>query len=143
MSPLSGGRTTNTGALAAAAWLAARELVVSHPNWSVEVALETTPGGALDLAPSGPRFSIEVFAQEWGFALRHDDKLSWIRVTDIPFVHGRDDFKLLRRTPRLDAIARLVRAVELELATVFDRAHPLVRSNIGGEAAIAAWVRTL
>ena len=122
---------TNTGALASAAWCAARDLLPGAPRWSVEIVLEATDA----------RFSVEIFAQEWGFAFRRSSGLSWIRVTDMPFVHGRDDFSLLHRTPRLEHIATLIAALEEEHGIVFDRDAVEVKSDVGGEEQIAAWIR--
>ena len=63
------------------------------------------------MAPSS-RFQLEIYAEEWGFAFRHERKISWIRVTDIAFVHGRDDFGLLDERPRLQDIAPFIRRLE-------------------------------
>ena len=123
----------NTGALAAAAWLAARGLFPTDPNWFVRISVDA----------GETRFSIEIFAQEWGYAFRHGERASWIRVTDIPFVHGRDDFSLLDRTPRLESIGSLMRIVEHDHGIELDRAHPRIESSFGGEDVIAAWVRSL
>ena len=134
---------TNTGALAAAAWLAARDITSTDVHWSVQLVLDNTPGGELDLPPLDARFAIEIFAEEWGFSFTRGPSVSWIRVTDIPFVHGRDDFALLRRTPRLENIGLLMRALEVEHDIVFMRDVPIVRSSIGSEDRIAAWARGL
>lgn len=121
---------TNTGALAAAAWCAARDLFARTPQWSVEIVLDGADA----------RFSVEIFAQEWGFAFRRSSALSWIRVTDMPFVHGRDDFSLLHRTPRLEHVATLMLALEEEHGIAFDRDAIQVHSDLGGEEQIAAWI---
>ncbi|HTL36585.1 MAG TPA: hypothetical protein VL326_25805 [Kofleriaceae bacterium] len=123
----------NTGALAAAAWLAARGLFPTDPNWFVRISVET----------GETRFAIEIFAQEWGYAFRHGGRTSWIRVTDIPFVHGWDDFNLLDRTPRLESVGSLMRIVERDHGITLDRTCSLIESSIGGEDLIAAWVRSL
>ena len=73
----------------------------------------------------------------------HRGEASWIRVTDVAFVHGRDDFELVGRIPRLDAIGTLLRDVEREHGLVFDRHRPFVRSSFGAYDAIAGWARTL
>jgi hypothetical protein len=134
---------TNTGALASAAWLAARDIAPNHTRWSVEVALDSASGGELHCPPVDARFVIEVFAGEWGFAFTRGDAVSWIRVTDIAFVHGRDDFELLRRTPRLDGIGAFLRMLEDDHAVTLNRNTPLVRSSVGNEDRIAAWARNL
>lgn len=134
---------TNTGALAAAAWCAARELYPRQPRWAVTVALDSVPGSMLDEAPLDARFTLEIYAEEWGYSVRRGAAMSWIRVTDVAFVHGRDDFSLLRRTPRLDRIDELVRVIEAEHEIRFDRTRPLIRTSIGGEDVIARWIAEL
>ncbi len=129
----------NTGALASAAWLAARDLFPTEARWSVTVALWPLPDGSHE--PT--RFTLEIFAEEWGFSLRRADKLSWIRITDMPFVHSRDDFALLRRTPRLDMVSDLLLSIEDEHSITFDRSQPRVTSSFGHEDTIARWARSL
>lgn len=125
---------TNTGPLAAAAWCLARGLFPSDRNWFVEI----------ELRAAKTRFTIEIYEAEWGFAVHHGEQTSWIRVTDIPFVHGRDDFDLLRETSSLKDIATLVRAVEALTGVTFSRESAAVRTNIAdGEAAIRDWIATL
>ena len=125
---------TNTGPLATAAWLLARGLTPTERNWSAEITLHA--GDA--------RFAIEIFAEEWGFVFRHDDRQSWIRVTDIPFVHGHDDFELLPAVTTLRDIANVVREVENRHQLTFDRERAFIRTNVpNAEAAIAAWVAAL
>jgi hypothetical protein len=127
--------STNTGVIASAAWLAARDVLPADARWSVEIALTT--------ADESARFAIEIFAEEWGISFRLHDRMSWIRVTDVPFVHGRDDFELLRRTPRLDAMRSLVRALEHEHQIRFNRETPYVLSSFGREDVITAWAQAL
>lgn len=134
---------THTGALAASAWLAARDIAPTQSRWSVQIAFDNVLGCELDTPPLDARFTIEVFSEEWGFAFSRGDAVSWIRVTDIPFVHGRDDFALIHRTPRLENIGTLLRVVEREHDLAFARDKPLVRSNIGADERLAAWARAL
>ena len=125
---------TNTGPLATAAWCLARGLFPTNRDWFVEIELRS------DVA----RFTIEIYEAEWGFAVHHGDRTSWIRVTDIPFVHGRDDFGLLRETSSLKNIAAIVRHVEALAVAPFSRDGAAVRTNIGdGEAVIRDWVATI
>lgn len=131
---------TNTGVLAAAAWLAARDLTATELRWAVTITLDS---GVSSIETLSARFILEVFAEEWGYAFRRGDAVSWIRVTDIPFVHGRDDFELLRRTPRLESISTLIRALEIEHAITLSRDNAVIASTVGGEDKIAAWTRTL
>ena len=73
---------TTMGAEAADRWLRVLGLV-SVPRWYSEIAI---------LADGDTRFDLNVYAEEWGFVFKHGDRTSWIRVTDVPFIHGRDDF---------------------------------------------------
>ena len=123
-----------TGPLASAAWLAARGIVPANERWSVEIELHAR----------GATFRIEIYREEWGFQLATLRRASWIRVTDLPFVHGRDEFDLLRVTPRLERVGELVRALEARLELAFDRQHAAIRTDLPHAArAITAWVRAL
>jgi len=133
--PPGSGIGTNTGALAAAAWCVARDLVPTAARWRVEICLEDAANDA--------RFVIEIYNDEWGYKLTRGERESWIRVTDIAFVHGRDDFELLGRTPRLENLGVLVRALETEHEVAFDRAQPTIRSTLDGIDRIATWASTL
>jgi hypothetical protein len=122
----------NTGPLAAAAWLASFEVVPPGARWYVEVVL------GID-----PRFYLDVYSEEWGFRFVHGERTSWIRVTDIPFVHGRDDHGLLPDTPRLGAIGRLLGKLEATLGVAIPRDPVLVRTNVPeAEAKVRAWIST-
>jgi hypothetical protein len=130
----SGGVSPNTGPLATAAWCLARGLFPNARDWYVEIVLFA----------GASRFEIEIYAAEWGFAFHHDERVSWIRVTDIPFVHGRDDFELLRQTSGLRAMGDVVRSVEHRFDLAFDREGAEIRTNIEhSEPAIRAWVNSL
>ncbi len=130
------GLSTTTGALASAAWLADRGITPEDSRWSVEIELA--------VRGSDTRFVLEVYAEEWGCRFRHAGRTSWIRVTDIPFVHGQDEHALLARTPRLRDIAMLVRALERELDIRFDRDAAKIRTRIrDAEPALRAWVARL
>lgn len=122
---------TTAGAEDAQRWLHARGLP-RPPHWHVELVVpsrETT------------RFELSIYAEEWGFALHHDHKTSWIRVTDIAFVHGRDDFALLARTPSLESIDALLAKLEAEHAFAFQRAATTIRTNVpGAPEAVRAWL---
>lgn len=131
MSPVPGSQ--NTGALATAAWCLARGIFPQDNLWFVEIAL----------AAGASRFTIEIYASEWGFALEHDDRTSWIRVTDIPFVHGRDDFELLAVASSLSQMRGVLAAIEAQHAVTFSR-EAVVRTNIEDALpAIRDWVATL
>jgi hypothetical protein len=108
------------GAEAASRWLSSLDLVGGH-RWFVEIAI---------LANGESRLDLNVYAEEWGFALHHAGKASWIRVTDVAFVHGQDDFQLLQRTPDLLAIHGLLGELEREHALELRFATASIRSSI-------------
>lgn len=143
----SGHSPSSAGARGAASWLALRGLDASMlKRWHVEVSLGTT-----DEIPTvnyddrvDTRFHIDVYSEEWGYFFCHAGKASWIRVTDIPFVHGRDDFGLLAQTPALTDVGALMRALESRHQIELRRKHALVRTNLAGsEPAIRRWVESL
>lgn len=111
---------------ASAAWLGTLGLV-AVPRWHIEVSLE---------ARSGSRFQLNVYAEEWGFAFHHARRTSWIRVTDIPFVHGRDDFGLLSSLPELPRVNAFVAALERSHAVSFPRSTATIRSNVRGATTV-------
>jgi len=118
------------GADAAARWLVALSLA-PVPRWYCE----------LGLAHDGSRFALNIYPEEWGFAFHHGDKASWIRVTDIAFVHGRDDFGLLADTPDLLAIAALLTRIESGYQLHFERASAEVKTNLENAVdPIRAWL---
>jgi hypothetical protein len=142
---LAGTSTTTAGKLAARAWL--DSLALTPPtHWYVEVMMST--GAALPTLAfdrdSETRFRLEVFSEEWGVYFCHRGAVSWIRVTDLPFVHGRDDFGLAPIMPPLKNVGRLVRAIETVHGLCFDRDRALVRSNVPhAESTLAPWIRAL
>ena len=124
---------STAGWTASAAWLDDRG-VAPVTRWSVTIEL-----GVLDT-----RFRIEIYAEEWGYFFSHHGRASWIRITDVPFAHGRDDFGLLARTPALAEIGALLRALEQEHGVELDREHALVRTTLpSAEPAIRRWIRWL
>jgi hypothetical protein len=137
---------SNAGALAAQAWLATRNIPrPSLSRWHVEISLDVVDAPALvDFDERvATRFHIDIYAEEWGFYCCHHARASWIRVTDVPFVHGRDDFKLLAVVPPLKEISSLVRAFELQHSVWFRRDRALVRANLANaESAIRRWVES-
>ena len=133
------GVSPNTGPLASASWLLERNLTSPEQRWYVEVALGT--GDAPPDDDTGTLLRIELFSEEWGFWFRHADQVSWIRVTDLPFVHGRDDHALLRDTPALRTFGKLVRALERRFDVSFAPEHARIRTSLfGSEAAIRDWL---
>src|SRR4051812_34793496 len=105
-----GGSLRTAGSQAAEAWLRALGTRAPSHRWHVEIALEP----ALHRPPTdyddrtATRFHLSVYAEEWGFFFCHGGRASWIRSTDVPFIHGRDDFALLRELPPLAAIGGLL-----------------------------------
>ena len=136
-----------SGARSASSWVTARGITVpTGTRWHAEVLIDVIEGRA----PSehdesvATRFHLDMYSEEWGFYFCHGGRCSWVRVTDQPFVHGRDDFSLLGLTPALADIGQLVRHLELKHKIRFRREHAHIRTNIpDGEAAIRAWVATL
>lgn len=132
------------GATAATAWL--RSLSTTQPSqthWNVEIALDVVHGRApteWDEA-TATRFHIDVYTEEWGFYFCHGGRSSWIRVTDIPFVHGRDEFSLLGKTPALSDVGALVRDLEASHGVRFQRQHATIRTNLPSiEPAVRGWI---
>jgi hypothetical protein len=127
------------GARASAAWLAARGLDATRsPHWYVEIVL-----GGRDALDHG-HFELDLYPEEWGFVFRSGRRVSSIRITDQPFVHGSDDHALLAETPPLERVGDLVRAIERKRRLPFQRDDVTVRSDLArAEAAVRAWVNTL
>lgn len=138
---------TTAGALAASSWLSARSIGAGGLlRWNAEIALDVVDGPAPEEFDDhvASRFHIDIYSEEWGFYFCHGGRASWIRVTDIPFVHGRDDFAVLSATPPLDEIGSLLQALESRYTIAFRRDRALVRTNLPqAEAAIRAWVLSL
>jgi hypothetical protein len=90
------------------------------------------------------RFRIEIYAEEWGVFFCHAGRVSWVRVTDVAFVHGRDDHGLLLVMPPLAQVGELLRRVERDHGVQFRRAVALLRSDlIDAEATLRRWVSSL
>jgi hypothetical protein len=139
------GLSTNTGPIASAAWLVARELYPREPKWSVEIAL--APAGSIpshEIDEHATCFQIGIYAEEWGFLFSHASRVSWIRITDLPFVHGRDEHKLLSATPPLRQIGNLIHDLEKRHQIRFDREGASVKTELhGSEGVIRRWIATL
>ncbi len=97
------------------------------------------------VTPSGDAsFHLELFSDEWGYKFEHADKVSWIRVTDVPFIHGRDDHQLIRITPALKNIGRLVQDLEQRFTIKFGRDTAAIKTTLrDAEPAIRDWIRSL
>jgi len=136
-----------SGTAAAGRWLADRGLdATSLKRWHVEVSLAATdaPASLTFDDRVDTRFHVDIYSEEWGFFFCHGGRASWVRITDIAFVHGRDDFGLLSRAPALIDIGQLLRALEKQHAMSFRRHLALIRTNIpGSEPGIRRWVESL
>jgi hypothetical protein len=130
--------TKGTGASESARWLEERGLDTSRvTRWFVEITMETN-----DLAPS--KFELNIYPEEWGFILRSGPRVSSLRVTDVPFVHGRDDHHLLDRVTSLDRIGELVARIESEQEIKFQRRDAVVRSNlVRASSVVRSWLNTI
>jgi hypothetical protein len=145
-------RTTNSppafmtvGAAAAATWLRERRLRASK-SWFVELALDTSdrPASITFSHDTDNRFHLNLYPDEWGVFFCHGSRASWIRVTDEPFVHGRDDHQLLGQLPELHQIGYLLHALEDRYGLQFRREHALVRTALaGGDKQIRSWLESL
>ena len=139
------GQGPDAGALAAASWLAARGLLVpARTRWAVSIVLdvadEVAPESQADAVET--RLHIAIASGEWGFYFCYLDRASWIRITDVPSIHQRDDFALLFKVPPLRELGKLVRWLEETYGIRFRRDRAVIRSTIeGAEPAIREWVR--
>lgn len=137
------GKGRHAGALAASSWLAGRALhVPPYARWEVSIALDV-----VDAKPSpvfrdtaDTRFHIAIASNEWGFFFCHHSRISWIRVTDLPFVHERDDYELLSKVPPLRDLGKLVQSLEERYQLRFRREHAAIRSTIpNAEENVRIW----
>lgn len=138
---------TTAGTLAARAWLLARNLSATGLlRWHAEILLDVAdqPARSEFEESVDTRFRIDLYSEEWGFLFCHAGQASWIRVTDVPFVHGRDDFRLLDHIPPLRELGALVRSVEHRHGLRLHRRHALVKTNLpASESSIRRWVEAL
>ena len=141
-----GASSTTAGALAAATWLRSRGVSPTVTRWHVEIALDVIN----DRAPTdyddtrATRFHLNIYTEEWGVYFLHRGRSSWIRVTDIAFVHGRDEYKLLGLVPALKDVGRLLRQLEQSHEIKFQRQHAAVHTNMPqSERAIREWIASL
>lgn len=125
--------TPTIGAAASAAWLEQLGLDASRaPQWYVEITIPTDD--------SDVRFKINIYPEEWGVMFRRGTRVSSIRVTDVPFIHGVDDDHLLPDLPALDRVGDLLANLERRFTLVFDLSRMRARSNFARATAIVrAW----
>jgi hypothetical protein len=144
--PTPSGVNPNAGVLAAASWLSSRGLEPVEHKWDIEIGLSVGDRTAsLGFDPTrDTRFQLQIYAEEWGFRFAHAGRHSWIRVTDIPFVHGSDEHALLSATPALKDIGAFVRDLETRHAVRFHRRHAAVSTTIPkAEPLIRSWLLSL
>lgn len=127
------------GARASAAWLEDLGLDTGRvPRWYVEVAL-----AAVD-EDDDLRFELNVYPEEWGYVLRAGTRVSAIRISDAPFIHGRDDHQLLPLTPGLSRIGDLIAVIETRRIVAFRRSQAMVRSNlVRATSVVRTWLNTI
>jgi hypothetical protein len=136
----------HAGALAATAWLAACGLrAPAATTWDVAIALDIVnrPASPYATSPADTRFHIAISTAEWGFYFCQRGRVSWIRVTDVPFVNERDDHGLLRQVPPLRDLGWLIQTLELRNSITFRRTLASVRTNlVDAEIGIRSWITT-
>lgn len=118
----------------------------SITRWHAEIALAVLDSAAPDEFDerSATRFHLDIYSEEWGVFFCHGGGASWIRITDIAFVHGRDDHRLLEIVPALRDVGSLLRRLEQVHNLKFRRDHASVRTNLpNAEAAIRSWLAAL
>jgi hypothetical protein len=112
-----------TGAAATAAWAQKHGLDTTRTaHWHVEISIPTDVADTL--------FEINIYPEEWGIVFRRGSRVSSIRVTDIPFVHGHDDHRLLALLPDLEKIDDLLAVLERRYDVAFHRARATIRTNL-------------
>jgi hypothetical protein len=130
------------GAMESAGWMSQRGLEAERP-WHVELALDIVDRD-VSLTYShdmDTRFHLSIYPEEWGLFFCHGSRASWIRITDEPFVHGRDDYRLLGEVADLACVGTLLRELETRHNLVFRRHHALIRSNVAGaKSAVRDWL---
>ena len=137
---------STAGNLAAAVWLSARGLRAPGRSWDVEIGFDVHARPALRQFDEkrDSRFQLHIYAEEWGFQFCHAGRASWIRITDIAFVHGADDHHLLSSTPPLKNIATFLRALETKHGLKFNRGQAAIATTIpDAELPIRNWLLTL
>jgi hypothetical protein len=134
---------STAGSTASFAWLADRKIPVPDSRWHIAIGLDVRDEparGSFDEAVD-TRFHIEIYAEEWGYFFCLGGKASWIRITDVPFVHMRDDFGLLATVPGLREIGSELRRIEGAHGVSFRRHHAYVSTSLASaEPAIRNWV---
>ncbi len=136
---------TTSGARASHEWMRARGLT-SERAWYLEIALDIVdrPTSTTYHCDTDTRFHLNIYPEEWGVFFCHGSRASWIRVTDQPFVHGRDDHRLLDEMPDLPHVGSLLRDLERRYRLQFRGDHALIYSNVtGARSAIRTWLEAI
>ena len=137
---------STTGGKAAAKLLRERGVRLPATRWYVEISLDVRdlPAPADFDEQVDTRFHLDLYAEEWGYLFCHGGRVSRIRTTDIAFIHGRDDFRLLGQTPELPNIGGFLRGLEAEHQVAFRREHALVQTDlVDAIPAIRRWIQSL
>lgn len=125
--------TLTAGAAASRDWLIARGLAREPLHWFVEISI---PSDASDT-----RLELNIYPEEWGFVFRRGARVSSIRVTDIAFAHGRDDYELLGLPASLESIGELLHELEQRFAIEFAVTRSVIRTNINKAAnVVRTWL---
>ena len=126
-----------------ARWLAARGL---HPpaagRWKVSIALDVVdPRSALASPMINTRLHILIESFEWSVFFCHGSGSSWIRVTNVPRVHERDDFELLPHVTDLRGLGSFIQWIERRFQLQFRRPHAAIYTNlIEADQKLLLWV---
>lgn len=145
--PTNGPSSDGVGPRSTSSWLRAQG---GHDagvwSWHCEIQMDIArhrPLAEFDHS-SATRFHLDLYREEWGLFFCHRGRASWIRVTDIAFVHQRDDFGLLAHVPQLGDVGFLLRRLEASHGIHFQRAHAAIRTNVPSlETRARSWVTTL
>jgi len=142
-----GAPLSTVGSQGALTWLSARRL--ANPGllrWQVEIAMGTgeEPVPAEFDETAATRLHLAIYSEEWGVFFCHGGRWSWIRVTDLAFVHTRDDFALLTWVPPLDQVSTLLRRIERDHVLRFRRDLASIQTNLpNAEPAVRNWLQGL
>jgi hypothetical protein len=128
-----------------ARWLVARGLhppVEAGGRWKVTIALDvvdpriTMAGSAINT-----RLHILIECFEWSVFFCHGSGSSWIRVTNVPRVHERDDFELLPHITDLRGLGTFIQRLEQRFQLRFRRQHAAIHTNlIDADQKLLLWV---
>ena len=129
-----------------AAWLRARG-IAGKPKGYVEIHLDVKDTGATMTywGNEDTVFHLAVRDDEWSIRFVHAAKSSFIRVRDPrAFVHGDDDWGLMRKRGNLENVGKLITRLEKAHGVHFRRDLPWIRSNLkGAKKQVREWLSTL